>query len=102
MIPFYSLLNLICILSLKIAHCQAVLTPICSVKDYGLPNHEDCIMAFRQMPYAHDPSVYDARGYRLYSEPQLLLHPFHSVVNRYRPRAIVQLPKIWRYSESNV
>lgn len=65
---------------------------------FGIPNHQDCVNAFNQIPYALSPTHFGAQGYRLFSEPQFLLPPFKGVNNRYRPKAIVQLPKLWRYS----
>lgn len=72
--------------------------PVCNVGIYGLPNHGDCITAFQQIPFALAPAAYSAGASVLYSEPQFLRPPFTAVSNRYAPRPINQLPKIWRYS----
>jgi len=72
--------------------------PDCNIEIYGVPNYADCVHAFSQIPYAlHERSSYYARSYQLYAEPQYMHSPFGAVSNRYRPRPINQLPKIWRY-----
>lgn len=73
--------------------------PVCLADIYGVPNYRDCMQARLSMPFARDPG---GRSYprrpELFSEPQYLLPPFTRIHNRYQPRPISQLPKIWRYS----
>ena len=75
-------------------------TSSCDVGKYGVPNYNDCIMAFNQVPYALQRSSLDANIFGIYSEPQYLKVPFSPVMNTKRPRPITQLPKIWRHSMS--
>ncbi len=91
------LVILVCFTALIVHPCRAVKS-ICSVRDYGIPNHGDCIATFNQIPYATNPTSFEGEGVRLFSEPQNLLNPFDKVSNKYRPRPIIQLPKIWIYS----
>lgn len=74
--------------------------PVCYAGLYVIPDYRDCLSAWHSMPFAMAPSCSDdAKRYQLYTEPQYLLPPFTDVINRYKPRSINQLPKIWRYSK---
>jgi len=89
-----------CIFS--ILHLSVTASPYCNIGIYGVPDYGDCMQAFSQIPYAQErPSQYDSNSFQLYAEPQYMVPPFCSVYNRYRPRPINQLPKIWRYGMSS-
>lgn len=92
----------ICMLILMLRVCSAAQPqPFCSTAIYGIPNYRDCVSALRSMPFAQEPSTsINSRRFQLWSEPQYLQTPFAAVYNRYKPRPINQLPKIWRYSTS--
>ena len=80
-------------------HFCSAIQPVCSALIYGIPNYRDCLSAWDSMPFALRPSGdVVSRSFELWSEPQYLLPPFTTVSNRYRPLAINQVPKIWRYS----
>ena len=67
--------------------------PYCDKDFYGSPKIEDCNQAIFWIPKKDQA--------HLFAEPQLLNPPFNSVQNPYAPRAIIQLPKIFKYGESN-
>ena len=73
--------------------------PRCSATMFGTPDFGDCQMAASKLPYAtNSKGSREASLRTLFAEPQYLRPPFHSIVNRYRPMPINQLPKIWRSS----
>ena len=75
----------------------------CNSAIYGSPRYGDCRKAISKIPFAQEkpPNV---RGQvpRNFVEPQYLQPPFRGVSNAYRRDAIVQLPKIWKHSMSNL
>ena len=73
---------------------------LCDKDRFGTPSAEDCYQAMFWVPYINQPArdSADAKAPRLFAEPQYLNPPFHAVKNAYAPKAIVQLPKIWKYS----
>lgn len=76
--------------------------PVCNAAIYGVTNYKDCSKAFDTIPFAlNRPSDTRITATELWSEPQYLSTPFGAVQNRYRPRPINQIPKIWRYGEYN-
>lgn len=91
--------RIICIISFMFCHCAAV-GPSCSAAVFGVPPWNDCLAAFNKVPFAEDYETNrNANLTRLYSEPQYLRPPFGEVFNRYAPRAINQMPKIWQHSK---
>ncbi len=75
---------------------------ICNDRLYGKPDNQDCSNAYHKMPgwdRATDPAV---DVFRLFSEPQYLHPPFSTISNPYGRAGtmMVQLPKIWRSSQS--
>lgn len=75
--------------------------PICDETIYGKPNVEDCQTAMSWIPYFEQPrgrQQNEATAFRSFAEPQFLKPPFSPVRNEWAPRAIVQLPKIWKHS----
>lgn len=75
--------------------------PICDETIYGKPNVEDCQTAMSWIPYFEQPrgrQQNEATAFRTFAEPQFLKPPFSPVRNEWAPRAIVQLPKIWKHS----
>lgn len=75
--------------------------PICDKAQYGTPNIEDCKTAMSWIPYFDQPAgrhQNEATAFRTFAEPQFLKPPFSPVRNEWAPRAIVQLPKIWKHS----
>lgn len=54
-------------------------------------------------PYINKPAkdTPDATVFRIFAEPQLLEPPFKAAKNPYAPKAIVQLPKIWKSGMSD-
>ena len=73
---------------------------ICNSAVYGTPKYEDFKKAISKIPFAQAPPP-NIRGQvlRNFAEPQFLQPAFRSVSNAYRRDAIVQLPKIWKYSK---
>ncbi|KAL9010336.1 MAG: hypothetical protein Q9173_004720 [Seirophora scorigena] len=74
---------------------------ICDKNVFGAPNPYDCEQAMFWIPYINAPasSSRDAKAMRLFSEPQLQKPPFKEIVKnqKYAPRGIEQLPKVWKY-----
>ena len=72
---------------------------LCDKDSFGTPSAEDCYQAMFWVPYINQPArdSADAKAPRLFAEPQYLNPPFSAVKNAYAPKAIVQLPKIWKY-----
>ena len=93
---FCSILNcgLLCLSILHGAIAQS-----CSKDLYGTPNIQDCYEAMFWIPYINPPGRYspDAQAFRIFAEPQFQSPPFGAVQNPYAPKAIVQLPKIWKH-----
>lgn len=90
---------IIYIISFMFCHCAAV-GPVCSAAVFGVPPWSDCVEAFYNIPFARDYKTnMNANLYRLYGEPQYLRPPFSRIVNRYKPRAIIQVPKIWQHGK---
>ena len=77
-------------------------SPICNRDLFGTPDAQDCYQAMFWVPYINQPArdSGDAKATRVFAEPQYLTPPFGAVKNAYAPKAIVQLPKIWKYSKS--
>lgn len=77
--------------------------PLCDKDLFGTPKMEDCYQAMFWIPYINRPAkdTPDARAPRIFAEPQFLVPPFKAVKNPYAPKAIVQLPKIWKHGMSN-
>lgn len=73
---------------------------ICNGAVYGTPKYRDCKKVISKIPFAQAPPP-NTRGQvlRNFVEPQFLQPAFRSVSNAYRRDAIVQLPKIWKYSK---
>ena len=71
--------------------------PYCDKNFYGSPKIEDCKQAIFWIP-KRNPNADQAH---VFAEPQLLNPPFNAVKNPYAPKAIIQLPKIFKYGESN-
>lgn len=69
----------------------------CNRALFGSPKPADCLEAANWIPYATQSTVSEARTYRMFAEPRFM--GFSEIDNiLYRPRAIVQLPKIWKWS----
>ena len=73
------------------------LGPQCDKDLYGSPKIEDCNEAIFWIP-KNNPN---ANSMHIFAEPQLLNPPFKAVENIFAPKAIIQLPKIFKYGESN-
>ena len=71
--------------------------PHCDKNFYGSPVIEDCLEAILWIP-KRNPS---ADSMSTFAEPQLLIPPFKALKNSYAPKAIIQLPKIFKYGESD-
>ena len=69
----------------------------CDKEFYGSPKIEDCNQAIFWIPKKNP----NADASHIFAEPQLLNPPFNAVKNPYAPKAIIQLPKIFKYGESN-
>lgn len=78
--------------------CQIVdaASPVCNADVFGKPIAVECNAALDKLPFATawDP---DKTAPRAFAEPQYAT-PWGSVSNRYRPRKIVPLPRIWKHS----
>ena len=100
MVPRCRLDLVIYVISLIFGHCAA-LGPLCSAAVFGAPPWDDCIAAFSRIPFAGNYiTVPDAKFFQLFGEPQYFLPKFGPVTNRYAPRPINQIPKIWQFSRS--
>ena len=77
-------------------------SPLCDKDLFGTPKIDDCYQAMIWIPYMNPPARLskDAMASRIFAEPQYLIPPFTDVKNAYAPKAIVQLPKIWKYGMS--
>ena len=77
--------------------------PLCDKDLFGTPRVEDCYEAMFWIPYINKPAkdTPDAKALRIFAEPQFLDPPFKAVKNPYAPKAIVQLPKIWKFRMLN-
>lgn len=69
----------------------------CNAPLFGRPAPADCTAILRELP-SYDPSWETTH---LFAEPQLLNPPFKEVVDTLRT-GIIQVPKIWTFSESSV
>lgn len=76
-------------------------TPLCDKNVYGTPNIEDCKTAMTWIPYIDLPRGFkrnEATAFRTFAEPHFMTPPFSLVKNEWAPKAIQQLPKIWKHS----
>ena len=74
---------------------------VCSEEIYGNPKIEDCERVLLEIPFARQSfSSRQSQYQHVFAEPQFLEPPFAQVINMYRPRAIIQLPKVWKSSKS--
>ena len=74
---------------------------VCNDEIYGNPKVDDCERALLELSYARQSDgSYRFRVSHIFAEPQFLEPPFNLITNSYRPRAIIQLPKIWKHSKS--
>ena len=86
------------VISLILGHCAAM-GPLCSAEIFGVPPWDDCIAAFSRIPFAGSYiTIPDAKLFQLFGEPQYFMPTFGPVINRYAPRPINQIPKIWQFS----
>ncbi|CAF9917860.1 MAG: hypothetical protein ALECFALPRED_000385 [Alectoria fallacina] len=78
--------------------------PLCDKDLFGAPKLEDCYQAMFWIPYINQPAKDspDAKAFRVFAEPQFLNPPFSAVKNPYAPKAIVQLPKIWKHGSCQI
>ena len=78
--------------------------PLCDKGLFVTPKIQDCYQAMFWIPYINRPAkdTPDASALRIFAEPQYLNPPFKAVKNPYAPKAIVQLPKIWKYGMSDL
>ena len=68
---------------------------------YGNPKIDDCEQALLEIPFARQAgSSSRSQLPQLFAEPQFQAPPFRLISNNLRPLTIVQLPKIWKHSES--
>ena len=67
--------------------------PYCDKDFYGSPKIEDCNQAIFWIPKTGP----NADSVHIFAEPQLLIPPFRALQNPYAPKAIIQLPKIFKY-----
>lgn len=76
--------------------------PLCDKDLFGSPNIKDCYEAMFWIPYINAPvkDTPDAKALRIFAEPQFLDPPFKAVKNPFAPKAIVQLPKVWKFGMS--
>ena len=72
----------------------------CKEEVYGQVNAYDCHAAIAQMPFALLPATsWESVRPRQFAEPQFQNPSFGAINNQFSPAAIVQFPKIWRYSK---
>lgn len=71
--------------------------PTCDANIYGLPFDPDCASAIKRIPYAMERENHDITAPHWFVEPQQMRRPFDYLENKYRPKNIIQLPKIWKY-----
>ena len=77
-----------------------VRSSFCNGLLYGTPKIYDCEQALLEIPFAREGSSSRSQTPQLFAEPQFQAPPFRGISNNLRPQSIVQLPKIWKYSES--
>ena len=100
LLPFRLLNHVIVSLLLR---ALLVNSQICSEGIYGRVNARDCFKAINAMPFAQYPVTNTGSSLpRLFSEPQFQIPKFEFVKNDFRPRAIVQLPKVWKHGKSSL
>ena len=92
------------ILLLTVLHCLMVIhtlgiSLICSSELYGKPSTSDSAMVLEALPFAKDDPYGQIDASRIFAEPALLEPRFSGLKNRL-PTRMVQLPLIWRFSES--
>lgn len=81
----------------------ALVVHVCDRRTFGVPNVDDCQEAMKWIPYFDtDPRAFPGGlEKRIFAEPQNLAQPFAAIgKNPNAPRAIVQLPKIWKHGKS--
>lgn len=71
--------------------------PTCDANIYGLPFDSDCVSAINKIPYAMEREDHDITAPHWFVEPQQMQRPFDYFDNKYRPKSIIQLPKIWKH-----
>ena len=88
--------------AVAIPNSLQAISPLCERDLFGTPHTQDCYQAMFWVPYINPPArdSPDAKAPRNFAEPQYLDPPFSAVKNAYAPKAIVQLPKIWKFSTS--
>ena len=86
---------LLYLLTARLVNANAV----CTKEHVGQPSLQDCLVLYDKLPFAKDPPEGELVASRVYVEPQFLVRPFSAVKNPYPQTSMVQLPKVWRYSE---
>ena len=81
-------------------NCNEPIQVMCNWDVYGRPSHADAQAIAGLLPFIKlDPETQaEAIGIRLFSEPAFLPGKFSALLNLY-DRPMVQIPRIWRWSE---
>ena len=88
---------LLCFVTARLLNANAV----CTKEHVGQPSLPDCLVLYDKLPFTKDPREGEGGlvAPRVYIEPQFLVSPFSAVENPFPRTSMVQLPKVWRYSE---
>ena len=73
---------------------------VCSWDLYGRPSVSDSAAIAKALPFAKDDPDRQINVRRVFAEPAFLKPKFSALKNRWPYNKMVQLPLIWRYSES--
>ena len=73
---------------------------VCSWDLYGRPSVSDSAAIAKALPFTKDDPDRQINVRRVFAEPAFLKPKFSALKNRWPYNKMVQLPLIWRYSES--
>ena len=76
------------------------LSILCAGNLYGQPRPADALALSKSLPYMKSDPDGDMDKVRIFAEPEFFTPRFHGLVNRWETD-MVQLPRVWRYRESN-
>lgn len=74
---------------------------LCALDIYGKPQVDDSYEIVTKLPFLSDDPYHDLTKHRVFAEPAYLQPRFSQLVNPFES-SMVQLPKIWRTSQSHL
>ena len=96
----YSLQTLTHVIVSLLIRALLVSSQVCNEGVYGRVDARDCFAAINAMPFAQYPVTNtESSAPRLFAEPQFQIPKFGFVKDEFRPRNIVQLPKVWKHGK---